>query len=161
MIRIGHGFDIHRVAPNRSLILGGVPIPWHAGLLGHSDADALLHAITDAILGALALGDIGQWFPDTDERFRGADSAKLLMAVMQDPRLQGWEVSNIDATLLAERPKLAPHIPAMRESIAEILRITSDRVSVKATTMEGIGGIGRNEGIAAQAVILLSRCAEG
>lgn len=160
MIRIGHGFDIHRVAPNRSLILGGVQIPWHAGLLGHSDADALLHAITDAVLGALALGDIGQWFPDTDERFRGADSAKLLLAVMQDPRLQGWEVSNIDATLLAESPKLASHIPAMRESIAGILRITSDRVSVKATTMEGIGGIGRNEGIAAHAVILLTRCAE-
>jgi len=157
MIRIGHGFDIHRLAPERVLVLGGVIIPWDTGLLGHSDADVLLHAAIDGILGALALGDIGQWFPDTDERFRGADSAALLRAVMRDPRLQGWDVANLDATILAERPKLAPHIPTMRESIARILSIPADRVSVKATTMEGIGEIGQSEAIAAHAVVLLNR----
>jgi 2-C-methyl-D-erythritol 2,4-cyclodiphosphate synthase len=156
MMRIGHGFDLHRVVPDRRLVLGGVTIPWDRGLLGHSDADVLLHAITDAVLGAFALGDIGQWFPDTDPKWRGADSADLLRQVLADTRVGHWRLSNLDATIQAERPKLAPHIPAIRQSIADIFGVAIDQISIKATTMEGTDAIGRGEAIAAHAVILLA-----
>lgn len=155
MIRIGHGYDLHRIVPDRPLILGGVTIPWDRGLLGHSDADVLLHAITDAVLGALALGDIGRWFPDTDPQWRGADSAALLRQVLADPRVQPWRLVNLDATLQAERPKLAPHMDAIRQSIAAIFGADVAAVSVKAKTMEGTGPIGQGEAIAAHAVLLL------
>jgi 2-C-methyl-D-erythritol 2,4-cyclodiphosphate synthase len=159
MLRIGYGYDIHRVASGRALVLGGVTIPWDRGLDGHSDADALLHAITDAVLGALALGDIGQWFPNTDPRYRGISSLVLLRAVMADPRLLAWRPLNVDATVLAERPRLAPHIPAMRQAIAGALGTEAAAVSVKATTCEGNDAIGRGEAIAAHAVLLMERTA--
>jgi 2-C-methyl-D-erythritol 2,4-cyclodiphosphate synthase len=155
MLRIGYGFDIHRVVTGRQLVLGGVVIPWDRGLDGHSDADALLHAITDAVLGALALGDIGQWFPNTDPRYRGISSLVLLQTVMADPRVAGWRPVNVDATVLAERPRLAPHVPAMRSTLAKALGIGADAVSVKATTCEGTDAVGHGEAIAAHAVILL------
>lgn len=154
-IRIGHGYDVHRLVADRRLILGGVDIPHETGLLGHSDADVLLHAISDALLGALALGDIGKHFPDTDERYRGADSRVLLGAVAAMIRERGWQIGNVDATVLAQAPKLAPHIPAMRENIAATLGISVDRVSVKATTEEKLGFTGEKLGIAAHAVCLL------
>ena len=154
-IRIGHGYDVHRLVPDRRLILGGVDIPHEVGLLGHSDADVLLHAISDALLGALALGDIGKHFPDTDERYRGADSRVLLAAVKDLIRERGWQIGNVDATVLAQAPKLAPHIPMMRENIAKTLGIDVDRVSVKATTEEKLGFTGEKLGIAAHAVCLL------
>lgn len=156
-LRIGHGFDIHRVVTGRALVLGGVTIPWDRGLEGHSDADALLHAITDAILGALALGDIGQWFPPSDERYRGIASGLLLRAVLDDPRVTPWQVVNLDATVLAERPRLAPHRPAMCQAIARLLGVPMEVISVKATTCEGTDAIGRGEAIAAHAVVLLER----
>ena len=155
MLRIGHGFDLHRTTPGRELVLGGVTVPADFGLLGHSDADVLLHAIIDAVLGALALGDIGQWFPDTDARYQGAASSNLLRSVLENPACRDWSLVNLDATVLAERPKLAAHIPEFRRSIAELCRVPADRVSVKATTMEGLGAVGRGEAIAAHAVILL------
>ncbi len=155
-MRIGHGYDVHRLVPGRRLILGGVEIPYKKGLLGHSDADVLLHAIMDALLGALALGDIGQHFPDSDPAFSGADSAVLATRVGEMISRQGYRVSNIDATILAQAPKLAPYIPAMRERIAAILGIGTDRVSVKATTEEGLGFTGEKLGIAAHAVCLLA-----
>ncbi|MBQ9784628.1 MAG: 2-C-methyl-D-erythritol 2,4-cyclodiphosphate synthase [Clostridia bacterium] len=154
-MRIGHGYDVHRLVADRRLILGGVDIPHETGLLGHSDADVLLHAISDALLGALALGDIGKHFPDTDERYRGADSRVLLGAVAAMIRERGWQIGNVDATVLAQAPKLAPHIPAMRENIAATLGISVDRVSVKATTEEKLGFTGEKLGIAAHAVCLL------
>ncbi len=154
-IRIGHGYDVHRLVPDRPLILGGVTIPHSTGLLGHSDADVLLHAISDALLGALALGDIGKHFPDTDPRYAGADSRVLLAAVVDLIRQRGWEVGNVDATILAQAPKLAPHILQMRQNIAETLGIPIDRVSVKATTEEHLGFTGEGLGIAAHAVCLL------
>ncbi len=154
-IRIGHGYDVHRLVPDRPLILGGVSIPHRLGLLGHSDADVLLHAISDALLGALALGDIGKHFPDTDPRYAGADSRVLLSAVVELIRERGWQVGNVDATILAQAPKLAPHIPLMRRSIADVLGIDIDRVSVKATTEEHLGFTGEELGIAAHAVCLL------
>ena len=154
-IRIGHGYDVHRLGPDRRLILGGVDIPHETGLLGHSDADVLLHAISDALLGALALGDIGKHFPDTDERYKGADSRVLLAAVADMLRERGWQIGNVDATVLAQAPKLAPHIPLMRENIAATLGIGVDRVSVKATTEEKLGFTGEKLGIAAHAVCLL------
>jgi len=156
-MRVGHGFDVHRVVPDRPLVLGGVQIAWDRGLLGHSDADVLLHAIIDAVLGALALGDIGTWFPDTDERYRGASSAVLLRNVLEAPQADGWQLANLDATVLAERPKLAPHIPEIRQTIAGLFSSPLNRVSVKATTVEGVDGIGRGEAIAAHAVVLLVR----
>ena len=156
-LRIGHGFDIHRVVPGRPLVLGGVTVPWDRGLDGHSDADALLHAITDAILGALALGDIGQWFPPSDERYRGIASSLLLRAVLDDPRVTPWQVVNLDTTVLAERPRLAPHRPAMCQAIAALLGVPAEAVSVKATTCEGTDAVGRGEAIAAHAVVLLER----
>lgn len=157
MLRIGYGFDIHSVVPGRALVLGGVAIPWDRGLDGHSDADVLLHAITDAVLGALALGDIGQWFPNTDPRYRGISSLLLLRTVLADPRLAGWVVANVDSTVLAERPRLAPHVPTMRQVIASALGIGVGAVSVKATTCEGNDAVGQGRAIAAHAVLLFER----
>jgi 2-C-methyl-D-erythritol 2,4-cyclodiphosphate synthase len=156
-IRIGHGYDVHRLVPDRKLILGGVTIPHETGLLGHSDADVLLHAISDALLGALALGDIGKHFPDTDPRYAGADSLLLLSHVVSLIQKEGWRVGNVDATVLAQAPKLSPHVPAMRENVAGVLSVSTDRVSIKATTEERLGFTGEKLGIAAHAVVLLVR----
>lgn len=156
-MRIGHGYDVHRLVAGRKLILGGVDIAWEKGLLGHSDADVLLHAISDAILGAIGEGDIGRHFPDTDPRYKGADSLKLLGHVMQLAGAKGYRLGNVDATVVAQRPKLAPHIPRMRENIAVVLNTDVERVNVKATTTEELGFAGRGEGIAAYAVALLER----
>lgn len=153
--RIGQGFDIHALVPGRDLVIGGVRIPYPLGLLGHSDADVLLHAITDAILGAAGLGDIGQWFPDTDPAHAGADSAVLLARAMQSARDAGWRVGNVDATILAQAPKMAPHLPAMKQQIARALGCSPESVNLKAKTAERLGFIGRQEGIAAEAVALL------
>lgn len=157
MFRIGHGYDVHKLTEGRKLIMGGVDIPHSLGLLGHSDADVLLHAISDALLGALALGDIGKHFPDTDPAYKGADSLKLLQAVYALVQENGYEVCNIDATVLAQKPKLAPHIPTMRQNIADALGVDVNKISVKATTEEGLGFTGQQEGIAAHAVCLLAR----
>jgi 2-C-methyl-D-erythritol 2,4-cyclodiphosphate synthase len=156
-VRIGHGYDLHALVSGRKLVIGGVEILFERGLLGHSDADVLLHAITDAILGAAALGDIGQLFPDSDERYRGADSRALLQAAVERVRATGWIVGNIDATVVAERPKIAPHIPAMKAAIAACCGIETSAVSVKGKTNERLGALGRGEGIAAHAVVLLIR----
>ena len=155
-IRIGHGYDVHRLTENRRLILGGFEIPYEKGLLGHSDADVLVHAIMDALLGAAALGDIGHLFPDTDETYRDADSLRLAARVAEKLRENGWEIGNIDATVLAQRPKLAPYLPLMRERIAAALGTEPARVSVKATTEEGLGFTGAGEGMAAHAVCLIT-----
>ena len=157
MLRIGHGYDVHRLTENRKLILGGVEIPFEKGLLGHSDADVLLHAVSDALLGAAALGDIGKYFPDTDPKYKGADSLKLLECVGQLLKEKGYKAVNVDATILAQRPKLAPFIPAMREKIAGALNLPLDCVSVKATTEEGLGFTGEGLGIAAHAVCLIEK----
>jgi 2-C-methyl-D-erythritol 4-phosphate cytidylyltransferase/2-C-methyl-D-erythritol 2,4-cyclodiphosphate synthase len=154
-IRIGQGFDVHRLAEGHPCIIGGVRIPYGRGLLGHSDADVLLHAIADAILGALALGDIGQHFPDTDPAYAGADSMRLLARVWELARERGYRLGNADATIIAQEPKMAPHIPAMRANIARVLECEAERVSIKATTSERLGFTGRGEGIAAQAVVCL------
>lgn len=154
--RTGIGFDTHRLVEGRKLILGGIEIPHPVGLLGHSDADVLTHALMDALLGAIADGDIGQHFPDTDPRWEGADSIELLRAVVERLRSKGWQVVNVDITVLAERPKLKPYIPAMRERLAEPLGIEVESVSVKATTVEGLGAIGRREGISAMAVAMVA-----
>ena len=156
-MRIGHGYDVHRLVEGRKLIMGGVEIPYEKGLLGHSDADVLLHAIADALLGALALGDIGKHFPDTDPAFKGADSLKLLEQVIRLIREYGYRVGNLDATIIAQRPKMAPHILTMRENIAQTCGVALDRINVKATTEEGLGFTGSGEGIAAHAVVLLTR----
>lgn len=156
-MRIGHGYDVHRLVEGRKLIIGGVQIPWEKGLLGHSDADVLLHAIADSILGALALGDIGKHFPDTDPAYSGADSMKLLNHVVNLAAEKGWMVGNIDATIIAQKPKMASHIPAMRLNISCTLNVTEDVVNVKATTEEGLGFSGRGEGIAAHAVVLMKQ----
>ena len=155
MFRVGHGYDVHRLVEGRKLILGGVELPYERGLLGHSDADVLVHAIMDALLGAAALGDIGKLFPDTDERYSGADSLSLLAEVMRALRAAGREVSNIDATVIAQRPKLAPHIEAMRANIARAAGLDVSQVSVKATTEEKLGFTGEGLGIAAHAVALI------
>ena len=155
MFRIGHGYDVHRLVEGRRLVLGGVDIAWERGLLGHSDADVLVHAVMDALLGAAALGDIGKFFPDTDPEYAGADSLKLLAEVMRRLRAAGFEVSNIDATVVAQRPKLAPHIDAMRENIARAAALAPSQVSVKATTEEKLGFTGEGLGIAAHAVALI------
>lgn len=155
MFRIGHGYDVHRLVEGRRLIIGGVDIAWERGLLGHSDADVLVHAVMDALLGAAALGDIGKLFPDTDPEYAGADSLKLLAEVMRRLRAAGFEVSNIDATVVAQRPKLAPHIDAMRENIARAAVLAPSQVSVKATTEEKLGFTGEGLGIAAHAVALI------
>ena len=154
-IRIGEGWDIHRLVTGRPLMLGGITVPHTHGLLGHSDADALLHAITDALLGAAALGDIGRHFPDTDERFRGADSGALLAEAARRVRAEGYEIGNIDSTVVAQAPKLAPHIPAMVERIAALLDLAVGQVNVKAKTAEKMGPVGQGEAIEARAVALL------
>ncbi|GAB7025798.1 2-C-methyl-D-erythritol 2,4-cyclodiphosphate synthase [Geotalea toluenoxydans] len=156
-MRIGHGYDVHKLVSGRKLILGGVDIPYERGLLGHSDADVLIHAISDAILGAIGEGDIGKHFPDTDPAYKGADSIKLLMHVMGLARDRGYAIGNVDATIVAQRPKLAVHIPLMRENIAKALETEASRINVKATTTEELGFCGRGEGIAAYAVALLQR----
>jgi len=156
-MRIGHGYDVHRLVEGRKLIMGGVDIPWEKGLLGHSDADVLLHAVADAILGAIGEGDIGKHFPDTDAAYKGADSLKLLAHVGVLAREKGYVVGNVDATIVAQRPKMAPHIQTMRENIAAALACDPDRINVKATTTEHLGFTGRGEGLAAQAVALLQR----
>ena len=156
-MRIGHGYDVHRLVSGRKLILGGVDINYELGLLGHSDADVLVHAIMDAMLGALALGDIGQHFPDNDEKYSGADSIELLKKVGELVKDKGYTVVNIDSTVLCQRPKLKPYIPDMRAVIAAALNIDADAVSAKATTEEGLGFTGNGEGIAAHAVCLLDK----
>lgn len=156
-LRVGQGFDVHALVPDRKLILGGVTIPYHLGLLGHSDADALLHAITDALLGAAGLGDIGRHFPDTDARWKDADSRALLRAALATVRAAGWRVNNVDATVIAQAPRIAPHVSAMRANIASDLGIHIDRVNIKGKTTERLGFTGRGEGIAAEAVVLLIR----
>lgn len=157
MIRIGQGWDVHRLVEGRPLVLGGVTVPHDKGLLGHSDADALLHAITDALLGAAGLGDIGSHFPDTDPAFHGVDSRILLRETVARLARRGWRVVNVDSTVIAQRPKLASHIPAMRAHIATDLRLDMDAVNIKAKTSEKLGHLGREEGIAAQAVCLIER----
>ncbi len=154
-MRIGHGYDVHRLVSGRRLILGGTEIPYELGLLGHSDADVLVHAVMDALLGAAALGDIGQHFPDNDDSYLGADSIELLKRVAELLNEHGYTVGNIDSTILCQRPKLKSYIPAMRENMAAALKIPTDKVSVKATTEEGLGFTGNGEGIAAHAVCIL------
>lgn len=154
-MRIGHGYDVHKLVEGRDLIIGGVNIPHHLGLLGHSDADVLLHAISDSLLGSLALGDIGKHFPNTDEQYKGANSLELLACVYELVKEKGYEVCNIDATVLAQAPKLAPFIPQMRLNIARALELEIDAVSVKATTEEKLGFTGEEKGIAAHAVCLV------
>ena len=155
-MRIGHGYDVHRLVEGRKLIIGGVDIPWEKGLLGHSDADVLLHAIADAILGAVGEGDIGRHFPDTDPAYKGADSLKLLEHVGALAAEKGFMLGNLDATIIAQLPKMAPHIAQMRENIARVLNATAWQVNVKATTEEGLGFSGTGEGIAAHAVVLMT-----
>ncbi|MDE5662742.1 MAG: 2-C-methyl-D-erythritol 2,4-cyclodiphosphate synthase [Muribaculaceae bacterium] len=155
--RIGSGFDVHRLVEGRDLWLCGLRIDHHLGLLGHSDADVAIHALCDALLGALALGDIGKLFPDSDPRYKGIDSKILLSHVVAEVHRMGWKIGNADITILAERPKLRPHIDRMRDCLAELLDIPADRTSVKATTTEGLGYTGRQEGIAAQASVLIYR----
>ena len=154
-MRIGHGYDVHKLVPDRDLILGGVKIDYELGLLGHSDADVLLHAVSDALLGAAGLGDIGKHFPDTDPRYKGADSLELLRIVGEKVVSAGYRVSNIDVTMIAQKPKLRPHIEAMEENIASALGIRADRVNVKATTEEKLGFTGEGLGMACHAVCLL------
>ena len=154
-MRIGHGYDVHKLVEGRRLILGGVEIPYEKGLLGHSDADVLTHALMDALLGAAALGDIGKIFPDSDDRFLGADSTALLRQVMRVLGENGWTVANVDCTVIAQRPKLAPYIRRMREVLANAMGVATDRVSVKATTEEKLGFTGEGLGIAAHAVALI------
>ena len=157
MTRFGMGYDVHRLVEGRRLILGGVDVPYEKGLLGHSDADVLLHAVSDALLGAAALGDIGTHFPDTDERFRGADSGKLLAEVARLVRAEGYAIGNVDATIVAQAPKLLPHIPRMRENIARMIGVAVGEVNVKATTEERLGFTGSGEGMSAYAVAGIER----
>ena len=154
-MRIGHGYDVHKLVEGRDLILGGVKIPWEKGLLGHSDADVLLHAVSDSLLGAAALGDIGKHFPDTDPAYKGADSLELLRIVGQKVRAAGYQVGNIDVTMIAQRPKLKDYIPAMRENIARVLDVSVDQVNVKATTEEHLGFTGDGSGMSCHVVCLL------
>lgn len=157
MIRIGHGFDVHRFKDGDHIVLGGVRIEHDRAFVAHSDGDVLLHAICDALLGALALGDIGRHFPDSDPRFLGADSSQLLQTVVCMMDSRGWRVGNLDCTILAQAPKMAPHIDAMRAHIAQLLQVGEEQVNVKATTTESLGYVGRHEGIAAHAVVVLGR----
>lgn len=154
-MRIGHGYDVHRIEAGRKLILGGIDIPWEKGLLGHSDADVLAHAVMDALLGAAAMGDIGKLFPDSDDAYKGADSIELLKVVCGKLREKGYRVSNVDSTVIAQSPRLAPYIDAMRSNIAAAMGIDMNRVSVKATTEERLGFTGEGMGIAAHAVALI------
>ena len=155
MMRVGMGYDVHRLTEGRDLILGGVKIDWEKGLLGHSDADVLIHAVMDALLGAAALGDIGKHFPDTDPAYKGISSILLLEHVTKLLREHHYEIGNIDATIIAQKPKMAPHIPQMKENIAKALHMEPDCLNIKATTEEKLGFTGREEGIASQAVCLL------
>ena len=157
MMRVGHGYDVHRLVEGRKLILGGVEIPWEKGLLGHSDADVLVHAVMDALLGAAGLWDIGHAFPDNDPAYAGIDSMLLLARVRDMLTEKGYTMGNVDATILAQRPKLAGHIPQMRRNIAQVLEVEEDCINVKATTEEGLGFTGSGEGMAAHAVALLVR----
>ena len=157
MMRIGHGYDVHKLTEGRDLILGGVKIPHTLGLLGHSDADVLVHAVMDALLGAAGKGDIGKHFPDTDDKYEGADSRRLLRVVVELLQEDGWRVNNVDVTIIAQRPKLAPFIEIMRERVAGDLGIAEDAVNIKATTTEKLGFTGRGEGIAAEAVASIIR----
>ena len=154
--RIGEGWDVHALVPGRKLILGGVEVPYHLGLLGHSDADVLLHAVTDALLGAAGLGDIGRHFPDTDTQFQGADSMVLLAEAAKRVRAQGWQIGNVDSTVIAQAPKLAPHIPAMCAQIAKALGVETQAVNVKAKTAEKMGPVGLGQSMEARAVVLLT-----
>ncbi len=154
-MRVGMGYDVHRLTEERKLILGGVEIPWEKGLLGHSDADVLVHAVMDALLGAAALGDIGKHFPDTDPYYKGISSILLLRHVTELLKKNGYAIGNVDATIIAQKPKMAPHILKMRENMAEAMGISIDCLNVKATTEEGLGFTGREDGIAAQAICLL------
>lgn len=160
MMRIGMGYDVHKLTPDRDLILGGVKIPWEKGLLGHSDADVLIHAVMDALLGAAALGDIGQHFPDTDPAYKGISSMVLLEHVTELLKKNGFGITNIDATIIAQKPKMAPHIPKMRRNMAQAMGIQESMLNIKATTEEGLGFTGRGEGIASQAVCLLHTITE-
>ena len=155
MMRVGMGYDVHRLTEGRDLILGGVKIDWEKGLLGHSDADVLIHAVMDALLGAAALGDIGKHFPDTDPAYKGISSVKLLVHVAELLKENGYTIGNIDATIIAQKPKMAPHIPQMRKNMAEAMGIPESSLNIKATTEEGLGFTGRQEGISAQAICLL------
>ena len=157
MFRVGHGYDVHRLVSERKLILGGVEVPYELGLLGHSDADVLTHAVMDALLGAAALGDIGKHFPDTDPAYKGADSLKLLDRVMELLAERGWRVGNVDATIVAQRPKLAAFLPQMKENLAERMGVDPEQVNVKATTEEKLGFTGAGEGMAVHAVALLEK----
>ena len=157
MLRIGQGYDVHKLVENRKLILGGVDIPYEKGLLGHSDADVLLHAISDALLGAAAMGDIGCLFPDNDEKYKGADSLVLLSEVVKEISKNGYSVVNVDATIIAQRPKMRMHIDKMRENVAKACGVGVDRISIKATTEEGLGFTGNGEGISAQAICLIEK----
>ena len=157
MFRIGQGFDVHQLAENRPLIIGGVTIPYEKGLIGHSDADVLLHTVTDACLGAIGEGDIGKHFPDTDPNFKDADSGELLQKVWELVKSRGYELVNADCTIIAQKPKMAPHIEQMKNRISQLLETTPDCINVKATTTEKLGFPGREEGIAAQAVVLLKK----
>ncbi|MCM0647792.1 2-C-methyl-D-erythritol 2,4-cyclodiphosphate synthase [Clostridium swellfunianum] len=154
-MRIGMGYDVHRLVEGRKLIMGGIHIPYEKGLLGHSDADVLLHAIMDSLLGAAALGDIGKHFPDTDESYKGISSILLLKEVGKLIKEKGFKIQNIDSTIIAQKPKMAPHIPAMVRNIAEVLGVSEDKINVKATTEEGLGFTGRGEGISSQSICLL------
>ena len=155
-MRVGMGYDVHKLTEGRKLILGGVDIPWEKGLLGHSDADVLIHAVMDALLGAAALGDIGKHFPDTDPAYKGISSIKLLVHVAELLRKQEYAVGNIDATVIAQKPKMAPHIPQMRKNMADALGIPESKINIKATTVEGLGFTGTEQGISAQAICALS-----
>ena len=157
MIRVGYGYDVHRLVEGRKLILGGVEIPFEKGLLGHSDADVLLHAVTDALFGAAAMGDIGSHFPDTDPQYKGADSLLLLKKCGELLKQAGWQVENIDSTIVAQRPKLLPYVPQMRENIARVLGINVEQVSIKGKTEEGLGFTGAGDGMAVHAVCLISK----
>jgi 2-C-methyl-D-erythritol 2,4-cyclodiphosphate synthase len=157
MVRVGIGYDVHRLVTGRKLILGGISIPFEKGLLGHSDADVLIHAIMDALLGALALGDIGQHFPDTNPELAGVSSVALLEQVKELLDQKGWRLGNLDSVVVAQRPRLAPHVQSMRENLARIMAVTLDQISLKATTTEGLGFTGTGEGIAAYAVASLVR----
>ena len=155
-MRIGQGYDVHKLTAGRKLVLGGVEVPYEKGLLGHSDADVLTHAVMDALLGAAGLGDIGRHFPDSDPAYAGADSLGLLAAVTEKLAAAGWQVGNVDATVIAQRPKLAGHLPQMAQNLARVMGVPVERVNVKATTEEGLGFTGAGEGIAAQAIALLT-----
>ena len=157
MMRIGQGYDVHRLIEDRKLMLGGVDVPHTHGLLGHSDADVLLHAICDAVLGALAMGDIGRHFPDTDPQFKGISSLTLLQRVIELAATRGWRIGNLDSTIVAQRPRLADYLPQMVDNIARVCQVSPDQINVKATTTEKLGFEGRQEGISAQAVVLLTR----